>query len=316
MRNRWFALLQKSVYAFRSPVPAILFLLLCTCSDSTKVGVVRKGIITMAPHLTETVFALGQGQRVIAVGSFDDYPPETAALPKVGGYIDPNLEKIAALSPELLIVPGRDQKVTEFAMLKGLTVLQVNMDSLATIDGGIATIGKALGCEAAATALRERLRANLEAIRGAVKGLPRTKVLIITERQDHTLNKLYTANRNSFVSEIVNCAGGDNIFADAPATYLAASKETVVVKAPDAILEFHAGEKLDESEQARYKADWRQLPSLPAVQSGRIFLILESHATRPGPRVAEIALEIARLLHPDAPALPTSITARPASAGS
>jgi len=280
--------------------PAFLFI--CTGCEPTGRGAERRaGIITMAPHLTETVFALGQGKRVIAVGSFDDFPPEAADLPKVGGYVDPNLEKIAMLSPELIVVPGKDQKVTDFAAMKGLPVLNVNMDSLATIDSGIEQIGQRLGCETEAAALRARVKGELDAVRKAVEGRPRSRVLIITMRQDHNLNSLYTANRNSFVSEIVDCAGGDNIFADASTTYLEASKETVVVKAPEVILELHAGEKLDAADQEQYKADWQQLPTLPAVQQGRIYLIMEAHAARPGPRVGEIARILARCLHPEAP---------------
>jgi iron complex transport system substrate-binding protein len=259
----------------------------------------------MAPHLTETVFALGQGSRVIAVGSFDDYPPEAAALPKVGGYVDPNLEKIAMLAPELIIVPGKDQKVTDFCAMKGISVLNVNMDSLETIDSGIEQIGQRLGCEKEAAALRARIKGELDEVGNAVQGLPRPKVLIITMRQDHNLNSLYTANRRSFISELVDCAGGDNVFSDAATTYLEASKETIVVKAPDVIIELHAGENIDSAEQGRYKADWQQLATLPAVQAGRIYLIMESFAARPGPRVGEVARIIARHLHREAP-IPTS----------
>jgi iron complex transport system substrate-binding protein len=216
--------------AFRVSVALVVLFLSLGCTQTGGGVPKRGGIITMAPHLTETVFALGQGSRVIAVGSFDDYPPEVAALPKVGGYIDPNLEKIAMLAPELIIVPGKDQKVTDFAAMKGISVLNVNMDSLAGIDSGIEQIGLRLGCEREATALRARIKNELDEVRNAVRGLSRPKVLIITMRQDHDLSSLYTANRNSFVSELVDCAGGDNVFADAATTYLEASKETVVVK--------------------------------------------------------------------------------------
>ena len=283
-----------------TPVVVALLLICVGCGQTGQDMPKRGGIITMAPHLTETVFSLGQGSRVIAVGSFDDYPPEVASLPKVGGYIDPNLEKIAMLAPELIIVPGKDQKVTDFATMKGISVLNVNMDSLAGIDSGIEQIGLRLGCEREATALRARIKNELDEVRNAVRGLSRPKVLIITMRQDHDLNGLYTANRNSFVSELVDCAGGYNVFADAATTYLEASKETIVVKAPDVIIELHAGENIDAAEQERYKADWRQMPTLPAVQHGRIYIITESFAARPGPRVGEIARIIAKDLHPEA----------------
>jgi iron complex transport system substrate-binding protein len=270
----------------------------CGCGGGN-VSPERKGIITMGPHITETVFALGQGSRVIAVGSFDDYPPEVADLPKVGGYINPDLEKIGMLNPELLIVAGRSRVITEFAQMRGIKILNVEMDSLATIDSGISEIGRALGAEQQADALRQKIKGELDAVRAAVAGKPRPKVLIITMREEHTLNTLYTVSGKSFVSELVDIAGGGNIYNDASTAYLEASKETVVLKAPEVVLEFHAGEKLDEEEIARFIADWRQLPSLPAVQQGRIYIVTAAHAMRPGPRIGEIARDIARLLHPD-----------------
>lgn len=260
----------------------------------------RHGIVTLAPHLTETVFALGQGERVVGVGSFCDYPAEVAALPKLGGYIDPDLERITLLNPGQIILPGRQEKVAAYARLHGVPVLHVHMDSLETIDTGIAQLGEALGCASAATALRTRIKNELQAVRAAVAPEPRPKVLIITGRSQHGLSSLFTANGRSFVSELIETAGGDNVYRDAEETYFEASKETVVTEAPEVIVEFHAGEVLSEAEQRLYIEDWRQLPSLPAVKTGRVHLILESHALRPGPRVAEIARIIARLLHPEA----------------
>lgn len=139
----------------------------------------------------------------------------------------------------------------------------------------------------------------MDGVREAVKGLPCQKVLLITTRSNHTLDNLYTANRSSFVSEMADCAGGENIYADGPTNYFAGSKETIVVRAPEVILEFHAGEDLDAAEQAKFIADWQQLPSLPAVRNGRVYLLTESHALRPGPRVGEIAHILAQRLHPE-----------------
>ena len=271
----------------------------CDGSHVTQPPVARKGFISTGPHVTETVFALGQGSRLIAVSDFCDYPPEATHLPRIGGYMDPNLEKIAALSPELVLIAGESPKITDFARQRAIPYLNVSMDSFASIDAGIASLAKAMGCEKEGDALQAKIHAELEAVRTAVKGMPRPKVLIITTRQDHTLNNLYTSNRSSFVSELVDCAGGDNIYADAATTYPEASKETIVVKAPEVIIEFHAGEKLNETEQAKYIEDWKQLESLPAVRNDRIYLILEGHAMRPGPRVGEIALLLAKRLHPD-----------------
>ncbi|HPO11904.1 MAG TPA: ABC transporter substrate-binding protein [Candidatus Hydrogenedentes bacterium] len=260
-------------------------------------GKQRKGIIIMGPHITETVFALKQGHRVIAVGELDDYPGEAQHLPKVGGYLNPDLEQITMLSPELLIVAGKYPKVTEYAEINKLRVLSLNMDSLATIDQGIIVLGHELQCPQKADRLRDRIQAEIQAVRNAVKDLPRSKVLIITGRPSHDLNALNTVNGSSFVSELVQVAGGDNVFADSPQTYFEASKESVVMNAPEVILEFHCGEGLTQSQQDAYYLDWKALSTLPAIQGGRVYFITESHGMRPGPRVGEVAQLMARLLH-------------------
>jgi iron complex transport system substrate-binding protein len=277
-------------------------LVLCGCGakDAVAPPVAKHGIVTLAPNHTETVFALDQGARVVGVSSYCDYPPEVTQLPRLGGYFDPELEKIALLGPELIIVPGDSPKVTQFAAMKGIRVLNVNMDSLETIDKGIETIGKALACEDKATALRKHITDELDAVRKAVAGKPRPKVLILHTRTNHDFNSLQTVGGPSFISELLDVAGGDNIFKDNPKNYLDASKESVVVQAPEVIIEFHAGEALSDAEKAAFIADWKEFATLPAVKNNRIYLFMESSGLRPGPRVALTARRLASFLHPDA----------------
>lgn len=279
----------------------LVYVLLCTSLIAGCAGepLPRGGIVIIGPHITETVFALGQGHRVSAVDSFSDYPPEVQELPSIGGYIDPNLERLSLIGPDLLIVAGLYPKVMEFATPRKLPTLVVDMDGLSSIDDGIKTIGAALHCEPEAERLRQSLHAELEAVRAAVDNKARPKVLIITGRSTHDLHSLQTAGGASFLSEIVTCAGGDNVYGDTTEPYFEASKETVVARAPDVVLEFHAGENLNESERAAFVADWHAMPTLPAVSAGRVYLVMESHAMRPGPRIGEIARHIATLLHPE-----------------
>ncbi len=277
--------------------------MLCVVTGCTPAGEsnspTRHGVISMSPNITETLFALGQGDRIIAVTAYCDYPPEVESLPDVGGYIDPNLEKITMLDPELLILPGKHEKVAALAKQNGFPVLHAHMDSLATIHDGITRIGEAMECPDEATALWNQIQSELDAIRAAVEGQPRPKVLLINTRSNHDLNNLFTVGSKSFLSEMLDVAGGDNLFGDEAVDYFEASKESVVVRAPDIIIECHAGEGLSEEELQRYRDDWNALPSLPAVESGRIYLFEESYALRPGPRIALIAAQFARWLHPN-----------------
>lgn len=256
------------------------------------------GVISTGPQITETIFALGEGHRVVAVSDFCDFPPEATSLPRIGGYMNPDFEKMTMLRPELIIVSGKHLQVTEFAEKSGIPYVNVYMDSLDTIAQGIRTIGDALGVPEKALALETRVRDELEEVRASVEGLPRPKVLIITGRQEHVLDSLATVGGGSFVSELIKLAGGDNLYEDATRPYFEASKETAVVKAPDAIVEFHAGENLTEEEKARYIDDWNLLPAIPAVKNRRVYVVTESHALRPGPRIPDVARKLAAMLHP------------------
>jgi iron complex transport system substrate-binding protein len=276
----------------------MLILLVAGCGKAPVATVERHGVVSFGPQITETIFALGEGKRLIAVTDFCDYPPEVKNLPKVGGYMNPDFEKVTMLRPELVILSGKHLEMSAFCQKSGIPYVNVYMDSLDTIDQGIDTIGKALGVPDKAKALEQKVQSGLDAVRASVAGKPRPKVLIITGRSGHDLNTLPTVSGKSFVSQVVSLAGGDNIYDDASQPYLEASKETAVLKAPDVVLEFHAGEKLSDEERQAYVRDWAQLPSIPAVKNGRIFIITETHALRPGPRIPEIARMIADMLHP------------------
>ena len=258
------------------------------------------GVISLAPNITETVYAIGEGNRIIGVSDFDDYPRQVDRLPQLGGYLDPDLERIALLRPGLIMVPGRHEKVSTFAEQNGINILNVHMDSLATIDTGIQSIGAALGAEARATELRTEITSRLEGIRAAVEPFDRPKVFIVMSRDRGDLSNLQTVGGGSFISELLTIAGGDNIYEEETSPYLEASKETLLIRAPDVIIEIHAGRTYTENQKTALLSDWRFLDNLPAWKGKRIYFFTDSLMMRPGPRVPEIAKQIARKLHFDA----------------
>ena len=293
-----------NMFSTRNAMALLLGLLAagCTAPPAPQAPQRYERIVTFAPNLTEIVFALDQGERVVGVSSFCTYPPEAmdARIARVGGHFNPNLERLAALQPDLVLLEGAHAKVAEFAALNSIRAVNLPIDSLVTLDEGIAAIGELLDCEPAATQLRREIREGLDEVQRAVEGRPRPRVLIISARPEHQLDTLFTVGGSSFLSELVTIAGGENLFADAAQPYFEASKETVVMRAPEVILEFHPGENLTDAQQEQFRADWQALPSLPAVGQGRIHLILEDYVLIPGPRFALTARHLARLLHPDA----------------
>jgi iron complex transport system substrate-binding protein len=277
--------------------PLALFAFACSAPDETPTK--RSGVVSFSPNITETVFALGQGDRLVAVSAYCDYPSEVDALPKAGDYLSPNFEKLALLAPEMILLAGKHEKVVQFAEMNGIKAVNAHMDNLATIHSGIMAVAEALGVPDRGEALYANIEAQLDAVRQSAAGKPRPNVFVVTFRTNNDLNSLSTVGKSSFLSELVEAAGGRNIFDDFDDPYFEASKETVVVRAPDVIVEFHAGEQLSETDIAAYREDWRPLDMLPAVRDGRIHIVTETYGLRPGPRVPLIAERFARWFHPE-----------------
>ncbi|MBW2109114.1 MAG: ABC transporter substrate-binding protein [Deltaproteobacteria bacterium] len=192
-------------------------------------------VISIGPNITETVFAIGRGDFLVGVTDFCVYPPQALALPKVGGVFNPNLERIAVLNPDLVILQGRHEKLDTFCRARGIETLHMAMDSLSSIYQGIVAMGRALGASKQARTLNTAIHGKLEAVRRAVAPFPRQKVFISLGRAMGTMSQVYTVGGSSFLSEILSVAGGDNIFADVNRPYPEASKESLLKRSPDAI---------------------------------------------------------------------------------
>jgi len=259
------------------------------------------GIIAFGPSLTETVYALGHGGRLVGVSSFVTYPPEATELPFVGGMTDPNLERIAALKPSLVLLAGRVPLIEQLGRQSGFAVRDATMDTLAQIEQGTLEIARLLGDEAAGARLWAEIAAELRAVEEAAEGRPRVSVFIAMSRARGDLNQLFTTGGSSFVHELAALAGGDNIFADASQPYLEASKERILARAPDVIIELQPGFSLDEDALARMRAEWKVMPTVPAVQSGRIHILTDDFLLIPGPRIGQTARRLFEAIHGEPP---------------
>jgi len=254
-------------------------------------------IICMAPNITETVFALGAGDRVVGVTTYSNYPREAVELPKVGSFYDPNLEKIVALRPDLLIVQQKHAKVEALCRERGIRVLKVQMTRLDSIREGILSIGRALGVERRAERLSARIRRELAAATAKTDGKKRCRVFLCVDRTPDTLKGAFTVGAESFLTELVKLAGGENVFRDVQKDYFQVSTEALVARAPEVIIEMRSGRKLSAEARAVLIADWAALKDVPAIRSKRVYILTENYLVVPGPRVAKIAELLAGRLH-------------------
>ncbi len=254
-------------------------------------------VITMAPSITEVAFALGQGRRVVGVSDFCDFPPEAGSLPRVGGFVNPNLERITALSPDLVILQGVAERTARFCRDRGIPVLFVDMDSIPTIFAGIRSMAARLECPDRAETLVREIQADLDRVRKSIAGKKRRPVFICIGREPGGVASLYTTGRNSFVSQLVEAAGGDNVFSDVLTPYPEASKESLLARAPEVILEIRLGRVQGPEEVARLREEWRVLKGIPAVDHGEVHILTDAFLLIPGPRVGLATQKFAEVLH-------------------
>jgi iron complex transport system substrate-binding protein len=256
-------------------------------------------IISLVPAATEMLFALGAGPRVVAVSSYDHDPPQVEHLPRVGALLDPDLERIFALHPDLVAVYGTQADLIQQLTRAHIGVFPFVHGGLADVLTTIDRLGARVGEQARAKALVAQLKQHLDAIRQHVAGEPRPRTLLIFERQPFTLTGLLASGGVGFLSDMLDAAGGENVFANVRRQSLPVSTETIIAQRPDVILELHYGEALSPADLARDRASWNVLGSVPAVHNHRIYILTGDDLVSPGPRIAEATERISRALHPD-----------------
>mgnify|MGYP005834961477 CR=1 FL=1 len=254
----------------------------------------------MAPSVVELLFAIGAGNRLVGVGDWCFQPPEAKSLPSVGGEFNPNFERILSLRPDLLIAQGRAEKLEDFCRRNAIPVLCFNTDTLSSLRSGLHLLGRAVGREGEADRLAAGILAELADVAARVAGRPRPKVFLCMGHSPGSLRGLATAHGGSLLSELLDIAGGENVFGDIPLPYPPVSKDQLLERQPDAILDIHAGEELGPEAHRILLADWQPMASIPAVRTGRIHVLTDDSLLIPGPRVGAVARRLAQVLHPDA----------------
>jgi len=253
-------------------------------------------IVSLIPAVTEMLFALGAGERIAAVSSFDRFPPEVARIQTVGALLDPNLEKILSLKPDLVVVYHSQADFRRQLHRAGVPTYVYAHAGLADVTATIRAVGERIGSGERGRALASRIETQLDDIRRSVAGKPRPRTLIVFGRENYSLRGIYASGGQGFIHDMVTTAGGDNVFADVKREAVQATTELILSRRPDVILELRADPLTREQERKELVA-WGQLTSVPAVRAGRVHLIVDSRTVIPGPRVADGVEVIRRTLH-------------------
>jgi iron complex transport system substrate-binding protein len=279
---------------------AAVLLPLLWASSSWMGAVAPMRIVSTSPSITETVFALGLGDRVVGVSSYCRYPAAAARLPKVGSFLRPEAEVIARLRPDLVIVHAGPHNVPGQLAALGIATITVDRGTLASVYSSIRAIGTAAEASDRAARLIAQLEARLAAVRTAAATRPRKKVLVIVGRQPGTLSDLVGVGRGSYLNDLVTIAGGVNVLDQAGLPeYPRISMETVIRLDPDLIVDAGDMGETEEEHRRRQPATerlWRQQPLVRAARANVIHAVTSDAFVVPGPRVVEVAETLARWL--------------------
>jgi iron complex transport system substrate-binding protein len=253
-----------------------------------------KRLIALAPNLTEILYALGLGDRVVGVTNHCNYPPEASLKPKVGSYIHLNVEQIISLSPDLVIgtVDGNERYVLDLLEQAHIKVFFVNPRTVRQAIEAISTIGVVCGLPDKAGRLSGELTLRVNRVVEALRDRERPLVFL-----QINIQPIMSVNRNTVHHNLIHLAGGHNMTADEPVTYPRISLEEVIRRKPEVIL-VSSMEREGRFEKARQ--DWMQWASIPAVQKERVHLIDSDLIDRPSPRMADGLEIMAKLFHPGA----------------
>jgi iron complex transport system substrate-binding protein len=256
-------------------------------------------IVSLIPATTEMLFSMGAEERLAAVGAYDRFPPEVERLPRVGGVLDPNVEKILSMKPDLVIVYRTQDTLRRQLERAGIPMFVYEHRGLPDIAETMRAIGARIGFAAAADAAASRMQKQLADVRARVRGRPRPRTLLIFGREPGSLRRIDASGGYGFLHDVLELAGGSDVLADFKRQSVQMSTEMILSRAPDVIIELQYG---DPARRKQLDADlrvWDALPSVPAVKNRRVHLLVGDEFVVPGPRIALAAERFARALHPD-----------------
>jgi iron complex transport system substrate-binding protein len=250
-------------------------------------------IVSLSPNMTETLFALGAGARLVGRSRYCDYPPEAAALPIVGGFVDASFEAILGLVPDLVVgargPAGR--ALTDRLEAVGIPTFFPQTESMAEIDSMVIDLGAKIGSRERAATLVERMRTRRATITAALREAPRPRALFVVG-----LNPIAVAGAGSFPDEMLRLVAAENVI-DTGGSYPTVGIEHLLRLDPDVIVDATAAETgAGRRSIGKDEPGWRELR---AVKEGRIRPLAGDATVRPGPRIADGLAALARAIHPE-----------------
>ena len=245
------------------------------------------------------LFAIGAGDRVVGIGSFERFPPEALRIPRVGGLVDPDTERIVSLRPDLVIVYRTQIELTQRLDRAGIPYYSYEHRALPDIMDTLRAIGARIGAASRAEAVALEMERSLTAVRvSAARGSRPRTLLVLGRDPGDSLRNVYASGGYGFLADLLDIAGGENVFGDIARESVQATTEMILTRRPEVIVELRYGSNAQVRDPAREVAPWGAVPSVPAVRDRRVHVLVGDEFVIPGPRIVVAAERLARVLHP------------------
>jgi iron complex transport system substrate-binding protein len=252
-------------------------------------------IVSHVPSITETIFALGSGDKIVGDSDHCDYPEAAKTKPKVGGYYTPNIEEIVALKPDLVLTDGHvPELITKLDSL-GIPIAVIDPKDINSVLSDIELLGNVTGSQKEAKELTSNMKKRIDAVVNAVSSASRPSVFYVFDATYTT--KPWTAGPGSFVDSLITMAGGENVAAQAQGPWIEFNMEQLINSNPDIILvDSSHGTAVISPTQLKELPGWQDLT---AVKENWIYTIDGDLLNRSGPRIVQGLEEVAKILHPE-----------------
>ena len=253
-------------------------------------------IVSLSPNLTEIVFALGLGDRVVGVSNNCDWPAEAKQKPKMGTFWQPNTEAIIAAKPDLVVCESflQHKEVAETLKRAGLRVVSLHAESIEELYSAILSIGQAAGCSDKAEPLATKIKSDIDQIRAKSSSARKVKVLWAVQTEP-----MRVVGVKTFVNEIIDLAGGQNVIEPTGDQYPSVGTETILTSGAEVIIQSAMGTEDITKQQEAAEKFWNRFANLPAVKNKKVYVIEADTVLRLGPRLPDGIMAVAKLLHPE-----------------
>ncbi len=256
-------------------------------------------VISTSPAITEILFAIGAGDRVVGVTDFCNYPEQACRLPSIGGPLNPSTETWITLKPDLIIIQEDSEVIQKNAKIFEIPSLTVSVNNLNNILNSIQIIADSLHMPQAGHQLAIKIKTKIEDYRTHLKKIKPRQVLMLLSDTNDPSRDLYAVGRDTFLNELLTIAGGENVLPDTMARYPKVSKEYIIAKSPEIIIEVGPKSNLSKEETLARKKTWGKFSTLRAVKDDKLYFIGADYILIPGPRLLNILDDFTRTIHPE-----------------